>query len=98
MASRDPIPIVLPPGFEYRLREWRQPNTGDVHWQLERRKSSQYAEDESSLIRTPSDNLTGAYRTLRPSRDSLAGVPPASGRSGGYPSLAPRGRGAWLRK
>jgi hypothetical protein len=26
-ASPDPIPIVLLPGFEYRMREWRHPNT-----------------------------------------------------------------------
>ena len=24
-ASPDPIPLVLLPGFEYRLREWRNP-------------------------------------------------------------------------
>jgi len=24
-ASPDPIPIVLVPGFEYRMREWRHP-------------------------------------------------------------------------
>jgi hypothetical protein len=24
-ASPDPIPIVLLPGFEYRMREWRHP-------------------------------------------------------------------------
>jgi hypothetical protein len=44
-ASPEPIPIVLLPGFDYRMREWRHPTTGDVHWQLERRKSAQYAED-----------------------------------------------------
>ena len=26
-ASPDPIPIVLLPGFEYRMREWRHPET-----------------------------------------------------------------------
>src|SRR3954452_23150726 len=26
-ASPDPIPIVLLPGFEYRMGEWRHPNT-----------------------------------------------------------------------
>ena len=31
-ASPDPIPIVLLPGFEYRLREWRHPDTHEVHW------------------------------------------------------------------
>ena len=35
-ASPDPIPIVLLPGFEYRLREWRNPSTHEVHWLLER--------------------------------------------------------------
>jgi hypothetical protein len=43
-ASPDPIPIVPLPGFEYRLREWRHPSTGEIHWQLERRKSSQPGE------------------------------------------------------
>ena len=45
-ASPDPIPIVLLPGFEYRMREWRHPNTGEVHWRLERRKSAQHGEDD----------------------------------------------------
>ena len=40
-ASPDPIPIVLLPGFEYRMREWRHPDTHEIHWQLERRKASQ---------------------------------------------------------
>ena len=44
-ATPEPIPIVLLPGFEYRMREWRHPTTGEVHWRLERRKSAQYAED-----------------------------------------------------
>jgi hypothetical protein len=43
--AADPIPIVLLPGFEYRMREWRHPTTGDVHWRLERRKSTQRGED-----------------------------------------------------
>jgi hypothetical protein len=45
-ASPDPIPIVLLPGFEYRMREWRHPTTGDVHWRLERRKSAQSGADD----------------------------------------------------
>jgi hypothetical protein len=45
-ASPDPIPIVLLPGFEYRMREWRHPNTHEIHWRLERRKSSQHGEDD----------------------------------------------------
>ena len=39
-ASPDPTPIVLLPGFEYRMREWRHPNTGEIHWRLERRKGT----------------------------------------------------------
>ena len=41
-----PIPIVLLPGFEYRMLEWRHPNTHEIHWRLERRKSAQHADDE----------------------------------------------------
>ena len=37
-ASPDPIPIVLLPGFEYRMREWRHPTTHEIHWRLEREK------------------------------------------------------------
>ena len=40
-ASPDPIPIVLLPGFEYRMQEWRHPTTYEIHWRLERRKSAQ---------------------------------------------------------
>jgi len=39
-ASPDPIPIVLLPGFEYRMKEWRHPDTHEIHWRLERRRSS----------------------------------------------------------
>jgi hypothetical protein len=45
-ASPDPIPIVLLPGFEYRMREWRHPTTHEIHWRLERRKSAQHGEDD----------------------------------------------------
>jgi len=45
-ASPDPIPVVLLPGFEYRMREWRNPDTHEVHWLVERRKSGQRADDE----------------------------------------------------
>ena len=45
-ASPEPIPIVLLPGFEYRLREWRRPGTHEVHWLMERRKATQPGEDE----------------------------------------------------
>ena len=45
-ASPDPIPIVLLPGFEYRMLEWRHPDTHEVHWRLERRKSARHGEDD----------------------------------------------------
>ena len=45
-ASPDPVPIVLLPGFEYRMRGWRHPNTNEVHWLLERRKSTPQVEDD----------------------------------------------------
>ena len=45
-ALPEPIPIVLLPGFEYRMREWRHPDTHEVHWLLERRKSAQQGEDD----------------------------------------------------
>ena len=45
-TSNDPIPIVLLPGFEYRLREWRHPTTVEVHWLLERRKSAQQGDGD----------------------------------------------------
>jgi hypothetical protein len=44
-ASADPIPIVLLPGFEYRMREWPHPNTHEVHWRLERRRSAQHGDN-----------------------------------------------------
>jgi hypothetical protein len=40
-ASPEPIPLVLLPGFEYRLREWRDPSTHEMHWLLERRRAAQ---------------------------------------------------------
>jgi hypothetical protein len=45
-ASPDPIPIVLLPGFEYRMSEWRHPETHDSHWRLERRKAALLGEDD----------------------------------------------------
>lgn len=45
-ASPEPIPIVLLPGFEYRIREWRHPTTGEIHWRLERRKATQQDDAE----------------------------------------------------
>ena len=45
-ASPEPIPIVLLPGFEYRMIEWRHPETHEIHWRLERRKATQRVEDD----------------------------------------------------
>ena len=45
-ASPDPIPIVLLPGFEYRMREWRHPDTHEGHWLLERRRVGQHGDQE----------------------------------------------------
>ena len=45
-ASLDPTPIVLLPGCEYRMSEWRHPETHDVPWRLERRKAGQVGEDD----------------------------------------------------
>ena len=45
-APPDPTPIVLLPGFEYRVSEWRHPQTHDIHWRLERRKAAQSGGDE----------------------------------------------------
>ena len=53
-ASPDPIPIVLPPGFEYRMLEWRHPETHEIHWRLERRKS---ALREKASDRLPAGNI-----------------------------------------
>ena len=52
-ASPDPIPIVLLPGFEYRMSEWRHPSTGEIHWRLESRKGTQHGEARSSPTRRP---------------------------------------------
>jgi len=45
-APPDPTPIVLLPGFEYRVSEWRHPQTHDIHCRLERRKAAQSGDDE----------------------------------------------------
>src|SRR6478752_3170993 len=45
-ASPDPIPIVLLPGFEYRMLEWRHPKTHEIHWRLERRKAAQHGDND----------------------------------------------------
>ena len=46
-AAPDPIPIVLLPGFEYRMSQWRHPSTGEFHWRLERRKAALQGEAEA---------------------------------------------------
>jgi hypothetical protein len=43
-ASPDPIPIVLLPDSEYRMREWRHPDTHEVHWRFERRRAAQHSD------------------------------------------------------
>jgi hypothetical protein len=45
-ASPEPVQIVLFPGFEYRLREWRHPDTREIHWRLERRRSAQHDDND----------------------------------------------------
>ena len=45
-ASPEPIPIVLLPGFEYRIREWRHPENHQLHWLLERRRGTQLNDDD----------------------------------------------------
>ena len=44
-ASPDPIPIVLLPGFEYRMREWRHPDTHESTG-CRAAKSAQQGHDE----------------------------------------------------
>ena len=44
-ASPDPIPIVLLPGYEYRMSEWRHPTTNETHWRIERRSASNSTDD-----------------------------------------------------
>jgi len=45
-ASSDTIPIVLLPGFEYRMREWGHPDTHEMHWRLERKRSARYGDND----------------------------------------------------
>jgi hypothetical protein len=45
-ACPDPTPIVLLPGFEYRMREWRHPDTREIYWRLERRRATQYGDND----------------------------------------------------
>ena len=75
-ASPDPIPIVLLPGFEYRLREWRHPDTHEVHWLLERRKSAQQGETTSSAHRA-----LAAERVAPNARSALVLTSPIAHRS-----------------
>jgi hypothetical protein len=48
-ASPDPTPIVLLPGFDYRIHEWRHPTTHEIHWRLERRKASRIGDDDQPV-------------------------------------------------
>src|SRR4051794_4984602 len=52
-ASPEPIPLVLLPGFEYRMSEWRHPETHEIHWRLERRKASQGGEEDDYPVGPP---------------------------------------------
>ena len=45
-ASPDPIPIVLLPGVQYLMREWRHPDTHELRWLLERRSSTRFSEED----------------------------------------------------
>lgn len=45
-AVSEPFPIVLLPGFEYRMSEWRHPDTHEIHWRLGRRKAAHYGEQD----------------------------------------------------
>lgn len=47
LASRSSITPTRTSGFEYRMREWRNPETHEIHWVLERRKTSRNSEDDS---------------------------------------------------
>ena len=71
-ASPDPIPIVLLPGFEYRMLEWRHPSTHEIHWRLERRKSGRPGKTTSTQLgrsRVYEESLGPLCR--RPRRDRL---------------------------
>src|SRR3954468_5017394 len=74
-ASPDPIPIVLLPGFEYRLREWRHPDTHEIYWRLERRKAAQFGDREEepgagrdSSCRSPMMSLMEQHRAPQPAQ------------------------------
>src|SRR5204862_1629453 len=66
-ASPEPIPIVLLPGFEYRMLEWRHPSTREIHWRLEGRESSQAR--RRRRLASPTSTAPGTatnHRGLRP--------------------------------
>jgi hypothetical protein len=89
-ASPDPIPIVLLPGFEYRMLEWRNPKTHEIHWRLERRKSTRAGEDDDQHPAVkPADEeslgvlrLAAAGQQARPST-RLSGMPSRTPELGG---------------
>ena len=41
-----PIPIVLLPGFEYRMSEWQHPQAHEIHWRLERGTAAIFGDDD----------------------------------------------------
>ena len=41
-----PIPIVLLPGFEYRMSEWQHPQAHETHWRLERGTAAIFGDDD----------------------------------------------------
>ena len=62
-ASPDPIPIVLLPGFEYRVREWRHPSTHQITGGLSGESPPSTAKTTSSPPERPSrtvDRRAGA--------------------------------------
>ena len=52
--SRTGLPGPDPPcaaaRFECRMSEWRHPETGEIHWRLERRKAAQYGRRRVALM------------------------------------------------
>jgi len=41
-----PHPLLLLPRVEVRMREWRHPDTHEIHWRLERRRSGQHGDND----------------------------------------------------
>ena len=80
-----PILIVLLPGFEYRLREWRRPEAHDVHWLLERRESA------SKRRRRVGPQERGAGRFPKFARTTDGADSPGLG-----PFVGDQGTSAWL--